>query len=159
MVTVPAKVMHDPIAPSIPSFLFQKPKNKSAPKIHSETPKNQLAPRTLKTSYNQKISGPLLMQGYQHLSFIFPPFLIAKKEEYDHHRRPYEMIVQVFGEKTGLRQDLNERIHCFHSILSPMHCGPSTTLALCFSLRRRAETLLYWRWRCLWLRAWAFSRT
>jgi len=61
MVTVPAKVMHDPIAPSIPSFLFQKPKNKSAPKIHSETPKNQLAPRTLKTSYNQKISGPLLM--------------------------------------------------------------------------------------------------
>ena len=49
MITVAMKVMHDPMAPSIPSFLFQKPANKRAPKVHSATPKNQVAPRTPKT--------------------------------------------------------------------------------------------------------------
>ena len=61
IVAVQMNVTHEPRAPRVPSFLFQKPRNKSAPNDHSETPKNQVAPRMPKTGYNQKISGPLLI--------------------------------------------------------------------------------------------------
>src|SRR5262245_17707946 len=63
IVTVAINEKHEPRAPRMPNFLFQKPKNKSAPNNHSETPKNQVAPRTPKTGYIQKISGPLLIYG------------------------------------------------------------------------------------------------
>ena len=29
----------------------------------------------------------------------------------------YEVVIEVFGEKTGFRQDANERIHCFTPFL------------------------------------------
>ena len=63
MVTVPMKVRHEPMAPRMPSRLFQKPANSSAQVSHSDTPRNQLAPRTPKTGYSQEMSGPLLMKG------------------------------------------------------------------------------------------------
>src|SRR5258708_33205515 len=39
MVMVATNAKHEPRAPRIPDFLFQKPKNKSPPNNHSATPK------------------------------------------------------------------------------------------------------------------------
>jgi hypothetical protein len=79
MATVPMKVSVEPMAPKIPSRLFQNPNNSSAPKVHSETPRNQLAPRTPNTGYSQKISGPLLMNEWdQDLRLISESLLVPK---------------------------------------------------------------------------------
>src|ERR1700747_2950879 len=63
IVVVARNEKHEPSAPRIPAFLFQKPQNRSAPNSHSETPKNQVAPRVLKTRYIQKVRGPWLCKG------------------------------------------------------------------------------------------------
>src|ERR1700752_2322794 len=63
MVNVANMEKQEPIAPRIPSFLFQNPKNKRAQISHSATPKNHVAPRMPRTGYIQEIRGPLLMKG------------------------------------------------------------------------------------------------
>src|SRR5262245_50547830 len=40
-------------------------------------------------------------KGDQHLSLVFKPLLIAKGQEYEHHRRSDEMIVNVALENAG----------------------------------------------------------
>src|SRR6266404_8171444 len=60
IVTVATYVMHDPIAPRIPTCLFQNPQNRSEQISHSITPRNQLPPRMPNAGYIHEISGPLL---------------------------------------------------------------------------------------------------
>ena len=50
------------------------------------------------------------------------PFLVAKGQEDQHHRRADEMIVEIFSKKTRLRQDVNECIHCSTPFLDRAGC-------------------------------------
>src|SRR4029077_4999750 len=63
IVRVPIKEKHEPMAPRIPSFLFQNPASKRVPNDHSATPKNRPAPRMPKTGYSQEIKGPCVIRG------------------------------------------------------------------------------------------------
>src|SRR6516164_7076239 len=80
IVMVITKVTHEPRAPRIPNFLFQKPNNKSAPNNHSEAPKNQLAPWMPKTGYIQEIRGPLLIKGINPSASYANHFWYPKKK-------------------------------------------------------------------------------
>src|SRR5262245_28136983 len=77
MVIVPMNVMIEPMAPTIPSFLFQKPEYRSTQVSHSHPPKNRVAPRTPKAGYIQKISGPFSKKGISvsaayRCHFVYP---------------------------------------------------------------------------------------
>src|SRR5580658_3074996 len=59
VVKVAMKEKHEPMAPKIPSCLFQNPSNNSRPKVHSAAPKNHVAPRMPKTKYIQDLVRPI----------------------------------------------------------------------------------------------------
>lgn len=99
MVIVMIKVTHEPVAPRMPSFLFQKPRKISAPNNHSETPRNQLEPWRPKTGYIQEIKRPIANERYQRLRFVREPLLVSKREVDDHHRCADDMVIEVLGEK------------------------------------------------------------
>ena len=56
IVTVPTKVLHEPRAPSMANFLFQKLSNSSVPNVHSQ-PKNQLARGGQRSDTTRKSMG------------------------------------------------------------------------------------------------------
>ena len=87
MATVPMKVSVEPMAPKLPSRLFQNPNNRSAPKVHSETPRNQLAPRTPNTGYSQKIGGPSLMNEWDQDLRLISRITSGTKSQKDKHHR------------------------------------------------------------------------
>jgi hypothetical protein len=49
--------------------------------------------------------------GDQDLSFVLEPFLIPKQQEYDHHRRPNEMVVEISFQEAGPCQCARQLIH------------------------------------------------
>ena len=59
----------------------------------------------------------ILNEWNQDLRLVGKPFLVAKSQNEEHHRGPDEMVVEVFGHKTRLRQRANDRIHNFYSFI------------------------------------------
>src|SRR5262245_45233899 len=86
IVTVAINEKHEPRAPRMPNFLFQKPKNKSAPNNHSETPQKPAGASDTENRIHPKNKRAVADIGNQCLRLVLEPFLIAKKEEYDDHR-------------------------------------------------------------------------
>jgi len=52
IVSVVKKIMVEPRAPRIPSFLFQNPAYRRAQIVHSDAPKNRAPPRSPKAGYS-----------------------------------------------------------------------------------------------------------
>src|SRR5262249_6349760 len=105
IVTVAINEKHEPMAPRIPSFLFQNPKNKSAAISHSETPKNQLVPPDAENRVHPKNKRAVADIRNQRLRLIFKPFLIPKEQKDQYHRCANQMVIEI-------GQDLDERVHC-----------------------------------------------
>ena len=58
--------------------------------------------------------GSVADEGYQHLRLVLEPFLVAEEQKDDDHRSAYEVIVQVFLQKT--EPEIVEK-QDFHGIL------------------------------------------
>src|SRR5207248_6092293 len=48
----------------------------------------------------------------QPLRLVLKPFLIAKEQKDEHHRRSNQVVIEIDLEETGPGQDLDERVHC-----------------------------------------------
>ena len=83
IVTVPTKVMHDPRAPNMPNFLFQKPSNSSVPNNHSQEAKKPAGAADAKDRIQPENQWTIADIGNQFLRLIRPPFLIAEEEKYE----------------------------------------------------------------------------
>jgi hypothetical protein len=81
IVTVAINEKHEPMAPRIPSFLFQNPESKSALNNHSDTHKKRLAPRMPKTGYIQGDKRAVADVWDQTLCVIVKPFPYPKNRK------------------------------------------------------------------------------
>ena len=103
IVTVPRKVSVEPMAPRITQLLVPK----SQKQQHAERPfgnaEKPTGPAEAEDGIEPENQRAIADVGDQDLRLIREPFLITKSQKDKHHRCADEMVVEVSGEKSGLR--------------------------------------------------------
>src|SRR5215471_16660713 len=101
MVTVVTNVKVEPIAPRDSQSLIPEAQEQERAEQPFRNTQEPACPSDAKRGIEPENERSVADIGDQHLSFVLKPLLVAKGQEYEHHRRSDEMIVDVTLENAG----------------------------------------------------------